>query len=375
MARKTLRLALVAGELLQHKRLAKALQPFHVREREVLQFVQDIRPTDWHCDVVIIPDITRDPIGPARTLRDFDCLVVTTETAKGGVVVNEARKEAGCPEVAIVEVALRSQGSQHGGKVSSTDVREYMSDKAGGEEALNAMYDKWSQLIAKACAVDGVVDDDKHEQLQLKIDEWWSTLRDLYLQPWRYYHTLNHVGEILGNIESSCVGEGPLPITVASSAHATTTLQLTAWFHDAIYVPGLDGNEDASQQLWLKFCLDAAVASELRDEVSDIILATKDHVSSRSIYPEEAYPTLNAFLDLDLLILAADEDRYREYAEGIRQEYEPVVGGSSIYAQQRCGFLASVCNSKRAMFAFCGGPSEAQARSNMEMELKRLQLQ
>ncbi|KAF4744231.1 hypothetical protein FOZ63_005159, partial [Perkinsus olseni] len=87
MARKTLRLALVAGELLQHKRLAKALQPFHEREKEALRFVQDVRPTDWHCDVAVIPDITRDPIGPARTLRDFDCLVVTTETAKGGAVV------------------------------------------------------------------------------------------------------------------------------------------------------------------------------------------------------------------------------------------------------------------------------------------------
>ncbi|KAF4672250.1 hypothetical protein FOL46_009243 [Perkinsus olseni] len=360
MARKTLRLALVAGELLQHKRLAKALQPFHVREKEALRFVQDIRPTDWHCDVAVIPDITRDPIGPARTLRDFDCLVVTTETAKGGAVVNEARKEAGCPEVTIVEVNLRSHSSNAddgNAKISSTDTREYISGKAGGEVPLTAM---------EGC-----------QQQEELIDGWWSTLRDLYLQPWRYYHTLNHVKEILDNIECSRAGNGPLPASAVVGGPSRTCLELCAWFHDAIYVPGLDDNEKASQQLWMSFCEDAAgsIDSELRDDVSTIILATENHVSSRTVYPKDQYPTLNAFLDLDLLILASPATRYQEYADGIRQEYEPVVGGPSVFAEQRSGFLSSVCSGDEAMFALCGPDAETRARNNMEMEFKHLQQQ
>ncbi|KAF4660016.1 hypothetical protein FOL47_007351 [Perkinsus chesapeaki] len=365
MANKTLRLALVAGELLKNKRLAKALQPFDMREREVLRFVKDIRPTHWHCDVEVIPDITKDPIGPARTLKDFDCLVVTTETAKGGAIVNKARKEAGNPEVDIVEVNLRSHGSaaaDGGGKVSSTDVREYICDKAGGEDKLNNMYERWYKLICEDPLITELGCDDYHrEQL---VDTWWSTLRDLYLQPWRYYHTLNHVREVLDNIYSSREGKGPLPADVAESDGGG--LEICAWFHDSIYVPGLNDNEKASERLWVKFCDDIGIISpQLQEEVSKTILATENHVTSRKTYPVEAYPSINAFLDLDLLILASDWPRYKEYAHEIRQEYEPVVGGSEVFAQQRSTFLSSVCNGNTAMFALSGLSAEEKARSNM----------
>ncbi|KAF4735977.1 hypothetical protein FOZ63_020111, partial [Perkinsus olseni] len=152
---------------------------------------------------------------------------------------------------------------------------------------------------------------------------------------------------------------------------------LCAWFHDAIYVPGLDNNEKASQQLWISFCEDAAgrIDPELRDDVSTIILATENHVSSRTAYPKGQYPTLNAFLDLDLLVLASPATRYQEYADGIRHEYEPVVGGPSVFAEQRSKFLSSVCSGDKAMFALCGPDAETRARNNMEMEFKLLQQQ
>src|SRR5918912_1569268 len=65
-----------------------------------------------------------------------------------------------------------------------------------------------------------------------------STFADLagrYREPWRYYHTLDHVAAVLEEVRSLRGGAPEVP-----------ALLLAAWFHDAVYDPRAGDNEERS---------------------------------------------------------------------------------------------------------------------------------
>jgi predicted metal-dependent HD superfamily phosphohydrolase len=127
-----------------------------------------------------------------------------------------------------------------------------------------------------------------------------------YGEPHRHYHTLDHIAELIDLFERH--GEG---------IAGRDTVVLAILFHDVVYDPRRDDNEEASAALAASRLAALGVADGLAAEVSRYVLATRHGQSAAPI----AEAGLGLLLDLDLSILGAPSERYRAYAEAIRREY------------------------------------------------------
>ena len=124
----------------------------------------------------------------------------------------------------------------------------------------------------------------------------FEALVSRYSEPTRAYHTLQHIGEGIGHLKTVRTVAPEIPIAW--------------WFHDAIYDPRRQDNEDKSAA-WAGAVLGNG---PLRGRVETLILATK---AGAAIGDAGA----RLLVDVDLAILAAPEPRFSEAAAQIRQEY------------------------------------------------------
>jgi predicted metal-dependent HD superfamily phosphohydrolase len=185
-----------------------------------------------------------------------------------------------------------------------------------------------------------------------------STLEELvraYAEPHRYYHTLDHIADLLLLLE----GHGG-----ASDAAA---VKLAILFHDAVYDPARHDNEAASANLAVRQLSALGFPRPLLGKVERYILATQHGAAPQATGDAD----LNTLLDLDLSVLAAAPDRYRAYALAIRQEYAAVP--DTLYRPgRRCvleGFLArpQIYRIERLRTLW-----EAAARANLSGEIAAL---
>ena len=105
----------------------------------------------------------------------------------------------------------------------------------------------------------------------------------------------------------------------------TLSVELAIWFHDVIYNPQANDNEQQSADYMLRM-LENVLGSEQIAKIYAWILATKAHAST-------ADTDLAYLLDIDLAILASDPMRFAEYERQIQQEYAWVE--PSLYVQKR----------------------------------------
>jgi predicted metal-dependent HD superfamily phosphohydrolase len=185
-----------------------------------------------------------------------------------------------------------------------------------------------------------------------------STLEELvraYAESHRHYHTLDHIADLLLLLEKH---DG------ASDADA---VKLAILFHDAVYDPARQDNEAASANLAVKWLSVVGFSRPLLDKVERYILATQHGATPQAM--EDA--DLDMLLDLDLSVLAAPSDRYRAYAQAIRQEYAIVP--DTLYRPGR----------RRVLDEFLARPHiyrterlralwEASARANLSGEIAAL---
>jgi predicted metal-dependent HD superfamily phosphohydrolase len=129
-----------------------------------------------------------------------------------------------------------------------------------------------------------------------------------YTQPHREYHNLMHIEDVLLRVEEL---EPPTEHELA--------LALAAWFHDAVYQPGQDDNEDRSAYAAYDALEQVGADPGLIAEVVRLIRLTADHD------PDDDDLAGAVLCDADLAILAAAPDRYMQYATAIRQEYVHVT--------------------------------------------------
>lgn len=122
-----------------------------------------------------------------------------------------------------------------------------------------------------------------------------------YASPGRFYHTLDHIRNVLTTLDNLDAHVADLP-----------TVKLAAWLHDAIYDSKAADNEERSAEFAQRLCERLAIPAGRA--VADLILKTKTH-------NDEGDPNAQALLDADLAILGASESDYRQYAGQIRQEY------------------------------------------------------
>jgi predicted metal-dependent HD superfamily phosphohydrolase len=124
-----------------------------------------------------------------------------------------------------------------------------------------------------------------------------------YSEPHRRYHTLQHLGECLAIFES-----------VRGLAEHADEVELALWFHDAIYDTQRPDNEERSADWARAASQESGVVRDSADRVHALIMATR-HTASPTLPDEQL------LVDIDLSILGAEQARFDEYEQQIREEY------------------------------------------------------
>jgi predicted metal-dependent HD superfamily phosphohydrolase len=136
-----------------------------------------------------------------------------------------------------------------------------------------------------------------------------------YAESARQYHTLQHLSECLDLFES-----------VMYLAIHPAEVEMALWFHDAIYNTASQDNEAQSAK-WARSELSkAGVLPEKIDRIQSMIMATCHTALPMTI--DECL-----LVDIDLAILGSSTERFAEYEQQIRSEYNFVP--EPIFNQKR----------------------------------------
>ena len=174
-----------------------------------------------------------------------------------------------------------------------------------------------------------------------------------YEESQRKYHTIQHLAECLSLLERNL-----------DLAMEPAEVEISLWFHDAIYNVKATDNEARSAQ-WAGSELErAGVTPERIDRVKQHILATR-----HSALPEGQDQRL--LVDIDLSILGAPRPRFEQYEAQVREEYSWVPG--FLFRRKRRSILqeflarSPIYNTPRLQ-----GMLELQARENLAYSLQQL---
>ena len=172
-----------------------------------------------------------------------------------------------------------------------------------------------------------------------------------YTQPHRAYHNLLHVEDVLLRIEE-----------LAPPQEDELALALAAWFHDAVYQPERDDNEERSAYAAYDALEQAGASPKLMAEVMRLIRLTATHEADTD-------DIAGAVLcDADLAILGAPREKYVQYAQGIRQEYVHVP--MTAYHAGRTQVLRAFLDREHIYSTTYGREHwQTRARENIEAEI------
>lgn len=153
-----------------------------------------------------------------------------------------------------------------------------------------------------------VTESSEHYYTQLIPPAVKLALRQRYGARGRYYHTWNHVKEMFRGLE-----------LIDENIEFLGSVVLAIVFHDAVYNPRRTDNEYRSVALMRRLCPAKLVEPFWVERAETLIMATA--ASHALPVGHAAESDIGYFLDLDLAILGAGEQRYAEYVRQIRQEY------------------------------------------------------
>jgi predicted metal-dependent HD superfamily phosphohydrolase len=176
-----------------------------------------------------------------------------------------------------------------------------------------------------------------------------------YAEPQRHYHTLSHLVALF-----ECLEE------YADEISDPSRVAFAAWYHDCVYDPKAKDNEEKSAERAAQELRALGANEVLCSYVSRLILATKQHMAGGKDYDDDV------FLDADFAILGAPEAAYRQYVEGIREEYAHLSDDE--WKAGRMAFLERIVLAPRIFrTGVFEGAYAAKARANIKRELKELE--
>ncbi len=184
-----------------------------------------------------------------------------------------------------------------------------------------------------------------------------AELKTRHAEPHRAYHDWSHIAALL-----SLFGE------VSDRLHDACAVELAILFHDAIYDPRATDNEERSAR-WMETCMTDIVDPETLARAAMLVRATARHLlpdADAATRSDAAF-----FLDMDLSILAAPDERFERYDVAIRREYAHVP--DPVFAEARARILAAFLDRPRLFLSDWGHDRfERAARDNLRRSLQRL---
>ena len=174
-------------------------------------------------------------------------------------------------------------------------------------------------------------------------------LENAYSEPHRHYHNLDHLRDCLA-----------LRQRFEHLADRPEEIAIALWFHDAVYDPRRNDNEERSAQWADEYLSEHKHEPDKISRIVNMIRATKSHQAET--------PDARLMLDLDLAILGSPPAKFQAYDRAIRQEYAWV--DESIYEENRRRVLRSFMDRQQI---YHHGPLhkalETQARANLSNRL------
>lgn len=172
----------------------------------------------------------------------------------------------------------------------------------------------------------------------------FARLAQLYGEPHRRYHTLDHVGHCLDEFDR-----------VATLLDDPDAVEMALWFHDAIYTPGARDNEWRSAELFRQWS-DGQADAAFRQRVRDLIMVTTHRGPPRQ--GDERF-----MVDIDLSGFGQPWDEFERDGRLLRAEYAEMADEEYYPGQLR--FLLSLQNRPTFFFAaFFKQRYERTARAN-----------
>ena len=161
--------------------------------------------------------------------------------------------------------------------------------------------------------------------LQELLNKWnikcdVNILLSMWNESHRHYHNLDHLNDLIQQINEN---------KSKYSEKQYDKLILTSLFHDCIYEPTQNDNEEKSAKFFENCCIDKT-NSDIQ-EIKQAILDTKNHKSTNQLS--------ESFNRFDMNIVERDFNQLLEWEKGIREEYN--FAGEN-YKSARVKFLESV---------------------------------
>jgi predicted metal-dependent HD superfamily phosphohydrolase len=141
------------------------------------------------------------------------------------------------------------------------------------------------------------------DDLQIPCCAVFELIAQRYGEPHRFYHGVHHIESLL-----KLLHEG-----FPTLAKDRAAVELALWFHDIVYDPRAQDNEEKSAAL-MSTVLGKALPPELESKVVAFILATKHDRS-----PPD--PDAQLVVDIDISTLGASPEDFQRYSDSIRKEY------------------------------------------------------
>jgi predicted metal-dependent HD superfamily phosphohydrolase len=187
-----------------------------------------------------------------------------------------------------------------------------------------------------------------------------------YDEPHRHYHNRAHVTAVLTAVAMLTEPADGSAVRVALDDGELAAVRLAAWYHDAVYDPRADDNEQRSAQLARRQLTDAGADPAVVAEVVRLVQLTRDHSANGDD------PAGSVLCDADLAVLAGDGAAYDRYVRAVRKEYAFVPDD-----RFRTGRAAVLRRLIEHPSIYATGPGrerwEADARANLSRELSALE--
>jgi predicted metal-dependent HD superfamily phosphohydrolase len=180
-----------------------------------------------------------------------------------------------------------------------------------------------------------------------------AELLERYREDGRRYHDVRHLADVVARLDWLCAPDRP-----------AVTVELAAWFHDAVYRFDGSDNEGRSADLAREVLTAHGFDPPTVEETARLVRLTSDHV----VAGDDRNGAL--LCDADLGILAVDPAAYDDYAARVRAEYAAVETDRFVAGRravvERLLARPTLFGSDRA------AGWEEPARANLRRELSRL---
>lgn len=188
-------------------------------------------------------------------------------------------------------------------------------------------------------------------------DRFFDELLKRLSEPWRAYHTIQHVVAMLDDLTWIIANNG--------CESDISDIALAIWLHDAIYDPKAKDNEGKSADLAKIIVGGLGRSKKSIGNVVEMVLATGHVLSQHNVLTY-------MITDIDLSIFGASAKRFDEYEAGIRKEYDWVSDVD--FRRERSKIIKSFLDRDSIYWTkMFRERYEIPARRNLERSLKRLE--